>query len=181
MQVKVQHHDHQPKQQYKKWKRSVDGEVSEVSDAGGEVSEVEELGDIDTSEEDVEGEVVATDGSVRKERSLHALSLAAGAVVGGHIGKKLGLAIGLGARKEKKKKPVHIKKKKPHPVHTKKAYVAPKVTHHGHQKGHFKTEQVCQNVPFKQCTSKQTCQQVPKQRCVSIPRPVCVNVSICVL
>merc|ERR1740128_315315 len=53
VQVEVQHHDHQPKQQYKKWRRSVDDEVSEVSDVGGEVSEVEDLVDIDTSEEDV--------------------------------------------------------------------------------------------------------------------------------
>merc|ERR1712010_394679 len=96
-----------------------------------------------------EGEVVqgeaATDGTnIRKGRSL-SLALGAakltGAVVGGHIGKKLGfgtgLAIGLGAKK-------HASKDEDHPVHLKKAHAAP-IVHHKH---HLKTEKSVQKYPL---------------------------------
>merc|ERR1712010_447667 len=117
-----------------------------------------------------EGEVVqgeaATDGTnIRKGRSL-SLALGAakltGAVVGGHFGKKLGfgtgLAIGLGAKK-------HASKDEDHPVHLKKAHTAP-IVHHKH---HLKTEKVCRNIPFKQCTSNQVCEQVPREKCEKLP------------
>ena len=93
MQVEVKQHDYQSKQQYKKWKRSVEGEASLVEDVG---DDVEDMGDEGKSEEGAEvpegegitGEAVAPEGSVRKERSLVALTAAnlAGEVVGGHIG-----------------------------------------------------------------------------------------------
>merc|ERR1719239_1981365 len=94
VQVKVHHH-HEPKQQYKKWKRSDDGEDSGVDDMGEEGESVEE-------EKEAVGEVVTeADGSVRKKRFLAGAGL--GALVGGHIGKKIGLgvglAIGLGSKK----------------------------------------------------------------------------------
>merc|ERR1719339_405231 len=154
VQVKVKHHDHQPKQ---KWKRSVDGEASEAEDTGLEVEgegnndEKEEAAEVSEGEV-VQGEAVATDGTnIRKGRSL-SLALGAakltGAVVGGHFGKKLGfgtgLAIGLGAKK-------HASKDEDHPVHLKKAHAAP-IVHHKH---HLKTKKVCRNIPFKQCTSNQ--------------------------
>merc|ERR1719466_601780 len=96
-------------------------------------NKLEDIGEKDGSEEDADmpegeegnkGEAVAEDGIVRKERSLIAVGLGAlgaanlaGAVVGGHIGKKFGfgtgLAVGLGAKKHalnKKDKSVHVKK-----------------------------------------------------------------------
>ena len=92
-------HDHHPKQHNKKWKRSVDGEDSEVDDMD---DKLEDVGEKDGSEEDAEmpegeegnkGEAVAADGTVRKERSFPAVGLGAlvathlaGAVVGGRIG-----------------------------------------------------------------------------------------------
>merc|ERR1711934_724706 len=99
VQVKVKHHDHQPKQ---KWKRSVDGEASEAEDTGLEVEgegnndEKEEAAEVSEGEV-IQGEAVATDGTnIRKGRSL-SLALGAakltGAVVGGHFGKKLGLGL----------------------------------------------------------------------------------------
>ena len=170
VQVKVHHHE--PKQQYKKWKRSDDGEDPGADDMGeeDESGEEEEAVQLPEDAEDAEGEVVVeADGSVRKKRFLAGAGL--GALVGGHIGKKVGLgvglAIGLGSKKIALKK---LQKKAP--VHIKKAH---KAVHH---KQHFKTEKVCKHVPIEQCTSKQVCEQVPKQRCVSIPHEVCVNVSI---
>merc|ERR1719153_2132008 len=95
VQVKVKHHDHQPKQ---KWKRSVDGEASEAEDTGLE-----------------------DEGEGNNDEKVEAAKLT-GAVVGGHFGKKLGLgaglAIGLGAKK-------HASKDEDHPVHLKKAHAAP--------------------------------------------------------
>merc|ERR1719228_1790521 len=151
VQVEVHHHDHQPKHQYKKWKRSVDGVVSEVEDMGDEVKDIgedesEEDAELSGGEEVVESEAVAEDGTVRKERSLGAVALGAlgaahlaGAVVGGHIGKKLGfgtgLAIGLGAKKhasKEKANSAHVHSKAA-PVHI-KAYASPKVVHHAKQK-----------------------------------------------
>ena len=142
--------------------------------------EVEDMGDENKSEEGAEvpegegitGEAVAPEGSVRKERSLSvALAAAnlAGAVVGGHFGKKLGfgtgLAIGLGAKK-------HASKDEDHSVHLKKAHAAP-IVHHKH---HLKTEKVCRNIPFKQCTSNQVCEQVPREKCEKLPVKNCKQV-----
>merc|ERR1712037_366531 len=185
---KVKVHDHQHKQHHKKWKRSVDDEVSEVEDMDDKLEDVgEEDAEMPEGEEDAEmpegeegnkGEAVAADGSVRKERSLTAVGLGAlgaahlaGAVVGGHIGKKFGfgtgLAVGLGAKKHlnKKDKSVHVKKAHHH-AHKKHV-------HHAHKKPHYKTEQVCKHVPIKQCTSNQVCKQVPREKCESLPVKTC--------
>merc|ERR1711972_290867 len=101
------------------------GENTGVADDGEDVSGEEQAVEIPEGGEIVE--VVQADGSVRKERSL--LAGLAGAVFGGHVGKKLGLgaglAIGLGAKKialKKKEKKVHVKH----------------VQHH-HHKPHYKT------------------------------------------
>merc|ERR1712037_932999 len=149
---KVKVHDHQHKQHHKKWKRSVDDEASEVEDMDDKLEDVgEEDAEMPEGEEDAEmpegeegnkGEAVAADGSVRKERSLTAVGLGAlgaahlaGAVVGGHIGKKFGfgtgLAVGLGAKKHlnKKDKSVHVKKAHHH-AHKKHV-------HHAHKKPHY--------------------------------------------
>merc|ERR1712181_43246 len=163
-----------------KWKRSdvgddsgVDVDMSEEDESGEEeavempdAEEIEGEGEV----EDAEGEVAEADGRARKKRFFADAGL--GAVVGGHIGKKLGLgvglAIGLGSKTIalQKLQDGGLKKKvKAAPVHIKKAH-----------KQHFKTEKVCKQVPFKQCTSNRVCEQVPKQRCVSIPHEVCVNV-----
>merc|ERR1719239_1314198 len=145
-----------------KWKRSDDGEDPGADDMGeeDESGEEEEAVQLPEDAEDAEGEVVVeADGSVRKKRFLAGAGL--GALVGGHIGKKVGLGSKkIALKKLQKKAPVHIKK-------THKAV---------HHKQHFKTEKVCKHVPIEQCTSKQVCEQVPKQRCVSIPHEVCVNV-----
>jgi len=172
--VQVKVHHHQPKQQYKKWKRSDDGE-DEGEDSGVDDMSIEdESGEEEAVElpedaEDVEGEVVVeADGSVRKKRFLAGAGL--GALVGGHIGKKLGLGVGLAIGLGSKKIALKNLQGGKAPVHVKKAH---KAVHH---KQHFKTEKVCKYVPTEQCTNHQVCEQVPKQRCVSVPHEVCVNV-----
>jgi len=79
-------HDHHPKQHNKKWKRSVDGEDSEVDDMD---DKLEDVGEKDGSEEDADmpegeegnkGEAVAADGTVRKERAV-----GLGALVAAHL------------------------------------------------------------------------------------------------
>merc|ERR1719430_2486642 len=99
--------------------------MGEKEESGEEEEEAVEL---PAGAEDAEGEVVVeADGSVRKKRFLAGAGL--GAVVGGHIGKKLGL----GSKK------IALKKLQA-PVHIKKAH---KAVHH---KQHFKTEKVCKHV-----------------------------------
>merc|ERR1712055_1237036 len=54
----------------------------------------------------------------------------------------------------------------------KKAHAAP-IVHHKH---HLKTEKVCRNIPFKQCTSNQVCEQVPREKCEKLPVKNCKQV-----
>merc|ERR1712055_415843 len=153
VQIKVQHRDlHQPKQKWSKWKRSVDGEVLDAEDVG-DVDDEEEDGDVDDDEEDggvpageesVVAEAVATEGSVRKERSLK---------LARKIGRKI---VSIAAKKHVLKDKFKLKKASLKDKKLKKAShvkKAPKVVH--------QTERVCRSVPFKQCTSHQVCEQVP--------------------
>ena len=141
---------------------------SEAEDMGEDELGDEQEGAVMTAED---GEVVEGDVSSRKERSLllkaavglGALGAAkfAGAVTGAHIGKKLGLGAGLAVGLAKKK------------IAAKKTVKATKAVHH---KQHFKTEQVCKLVPFKQCTNNQVCEQVPSERCEKLPVKNCKQV-----
>merc|ERR1712192_375812 len=109
--------------QYKKWKRSDDGEgfgvdvdmSNEDESSEEEAVEMPDAEEIEGEVEDAEGEVAEAEGSARKKRFFPDASL--GAVVGGHIGKKLGLgvglAIGLGSKKIALKKQADAKKKAP--------------------------------------------------------------------
>ena len=105
----------------KRNKRSADGEEFALSEGmetingvetieSGDLAAVSPEAEMPEGEEGNKGEAAAADGSVRKERSLTAVGLSAlgaahlaGAVVGGHIGKKFGfgtgLAVGLGTKK----------------------------------------------------------------------------------
>ena len=174
----------------KRNKRSADGEEFALSEGmetingvetieSGDLAAVSPEAEMPEGEEGNKGEAAAADGSVRKERSLTAVGLGAlgaahlaGAVVGGHIGKKFGfgtgLAVGLGAKK-------HVLNKKDKSVHVKKAHhhAHKKPVHHAHKKPHYKTEQVCKHVPIKQCTSNQVCKQVPREKCQSLPVKTC--------
>merc|ERR1712112_636006 len=153
VQINVQH---QPKQKWSKWKRSVDGEVLDAEDVDdeedGDVDDDEEYGYVVGDEEDGEGpageesvvaEAVATEGSVRKERSLK---------LARKIGRKI---VSLAAKKHVLKDKFKLKKA------VKKAPAAPKVFH--------QTERICRSVPFKQCTSHQVCEQVPRKKCENLP------------
>merc|ERR1719430_2795938 len=153
VQIKVQH---QPKQKWSKWKRSVDGEVPDAEDVGdvdddeedgdvddeeyGYVVDDEEYGYVDGDEEDGEvpageesviGEAVATNGPVRKERSLK---------LARKIGRKIvSLAVKKDALKDKiKLKKASLKDKFKLKKAVKKAPAAPKVFH--------QTERVCRSV-----------------------------------
>merc|ERR1719397_1209056 len=159
VQVKV-HHQEQPK--YQKWKRSSEEEGIEDVYEKVEVDE-DDIGTVEGTK--IEGEEMAADVGVRKERSL--LAGFTGAVVGGHIAKKLGfsagLAIGLGSKK------LALKKK-----------AAPKAVHHKshHKAVHHKSKQetVCNNVPVKRCTSTKQCEKVPWQKCEKLPVKNCKQV-----
>merc|ERR1712112_470826 len=166
VQINVQH---QPKQKWSKWKRSVDGEVLDAEDVDdeedGDVDDDEEYGYVDGDEEDGEGpageesvvaEAVATEGSVRKERSLK---------LARKIGRKI---VSIAAKKHVLKDKFKLKKASLKDKKLKKAShvkKAPKVIH--------QTERVCRSVPFKQCISHQVCEQVPREKCENLPVKNC--------
>merc|ERR1712055_360789 len=126
--------------------------------------------------EAIESGDLAVEGKVRKGRSLGLKALGAlgaanlaGAVVGGHVGKKLGfgagLAIGLGVKK-------HALKKNDDSAKVYKSHG------HAHKAVHHKVEHetVCNHVPVKRCTSSQQCEKVPWQKCEKLPVKNCKQV-----